>query len=150
LFPLVEKHCLGNDERSGFFRFDYSKAENLIIDRFLADIPAVDLEMPGFRFSHEYYLQGGMSVLRQKIKQQPLPPEIIRAIQREVQTPVIAQQILELVEQAVSFVSTTGGTLVQTLSDNVGEMSFGKYIKVVLLLEEVTSSRVVAQQVTSS
>jgi hypothetical protein len=147
LFPLLEKHCLINEDRSGFLQFDYTKAENLLIDRFLSDIPAVDLEMPGFRFSHEHYLQGGMSVLRQKIKQHPLPSDIIRAIQREVHTPVVAQQILELVEQAVSFVSTTGGTLVQTLSDNVGEMSFGKYIKVVLLLEEVTSSRVVAQQV---
>jgi hypothetical protein len=147
LLPLLEKHCLSNDSQSGRAGFDFVKAENLIIDRFLSDIPAVDLEMPGFRFAHEQYLQGGMSVLRQKIKQHPLPLDIIRAIQREVNTPVIAQQILELVEQAISFLSTTGGSFVQTLSDNVGDMSFGKYIKVVLLLDEVTSSRVVAQQV---
>lgn len=146
LLPLLEKHCLSSDQ-SGRVGYDFGKAENLIIDRFFSDIPAIDLEMPGFRFAHEQYLQGGMSVLRQKIRQHSLPLDIIRAIQREVNTPAVAQQILELVEQAVSFLSTTGGSFVQTLSDNVGDMIFGKYVKVVLLLDEVTSSRVVAQQV---
>lgn len=149
LLPLLEKHCVLHDNQSGFLGYDFAKAETLIIDRFLSDIPAIDLEMPGFRFAHENFLHGGMIVLRQKIKQHLLPQDIIRLIQREILTPVVAQQFIDLVEQAVSFISTTGGTLVQTLNENVGDMSLGQYMKSVLLLDDinVTISRVISDQV---
>lgn len=145
--PLLEMHCMTNDDKTGSIAYDFMKAENLIIDRFLADIPAIDLEMPGFRFSHEQHLQGGLSMLRQKIKQISLPQDIIRNIQREINTPANAQYLLELIEQVISFVSATGGSIVQTLSENVGEMFLGKYIRSVLLIEDELRSRVISQQV---
>lgn len=63
LIPLLEKHCLLRPSSSGTGvvgegKYDFAKAERLLVERFLLDVPAVDLEMPGFTFKHEQHLQG--------------------------------------------------------------------------------------------
>lgn len=144
--PLIEKHCMVLSS-TGKTAYDFAKAENLLIDRFLADVCAIDLEMPGFTFSHEQHLQGGLSSLRQKLKQKPLAPDVIRAIKRDITTPSQAQYILEIIETVVSFLSATGGSLVQTLNETVGDMLISKYMSTVLLMDEEIGARVIAQQV---
>ena len=66
LVPLFEKHCLlaphsssnGHTSIAGGMKYDFGKAERLLVERFLMDLPAVDLEMPGFTFKNEQHLQG--------------------------------------------------------------------------------------------
>jgi hypothetical protein len=80
LIPLLEKHCLlpssyssashgstGGGSRTstsdgsggaGGGKYDFAKAERLLVERLLLDVPAVDLEMPGFSFKNEQHLQG--------------------------------------------------------------------------------------------
>jgi hypothetical protein len=145
--PLIEKHCMIVSSVTGKTTYDYLKAENILIDRFLADVCAIDLEMPGFTFSHEQHLHGGLASLRQKLKQKVLSNDIIRAIKREITTPVQAQHILEILETVVSFLSATGGSLVQTLNDTIGDMLLSKYISTVLLMDDDINSRVITQQV---
>jgi hypothetical protein len=71
----LEKHCLllpssysggggrgnsggGGEGVGGGGKYDFAKAERLLVERFLLDVPAVDLEMPGFTFKNEQHLQG--------------------------------------------------------------------------------------------
>lgn len=136
LWPLLGKYSVVLDDRSGFLGYDFAKAENIIVERFLSDIPVIDLEIPGFRFSHEQYLHGGMTVLRQKIKQQLIPQDFVRLIQREISSPILAHKFLDHVEQVVSFISSTGGKMAP-FDENVGNMSLGEYLKTVLLIDEV-------------
>lgn len=145
LIPLLEKHCVVEGVSVG--GYDFAKAERIILDRFFADIPAIDMEMPGFTFLHEQHLKGGMAALRQKIKQEPIPDDVVRAITREINTPARAQVLLELIEQVASFVSATGGSYVQNLSDDLANMLLTKYVKTVLLVDEDIGCRVIAQQV---
>jgi hypothetical protein len=75
LIPLLEKHCLllpssapstagggGSGSSSGGMggggKYDFARAERLLVERFLLDVPAVDLEVPGFTFKNEQHLQG--------------------------------------------------------------------------------------------
>ena len=146
--PLLEKNCVVNGGGPGG-SYDFAKAERLIIDRFLSDIPAIDMEMPGFTFMHEQHLQGGMAALRQKIKQESLAPDLVRSIERDINTPAKAQVLLELIEQVASFVSATGGTYVKNLSEDSANMLLVKYVKTVLLVEEDIGCRVIAQQVSA-
>jgi hypothetical protein len=145
LIPLLEKHCVVEGVSVG--GYDFAKAEKIILDRFFADIPALDMEMPGFTFLHEQHLKGGMAALRQKIKQEPLTDDVARSITREINTPARAQVILELIEQVTSFVSATGGSYVQNLSEDLADMLLAKYVKTVLLVDEDIGCRVIAQQV---
>lgn len=147
LVPLLEKYCreAGSKQRSG--GYDFAKAEIILMDRFLADIPAVDLEMPGFTFVHEQHLRGGMAQLRQKLRQEPIKHDIVRAIQRDIQTPAQAQHVLELLETVVAFLSATGGSIVRTLDEMVGNMLLSKYVRTVLMAEDDFGSRAITQQV---
>ena len=74
LVPLLEKHCLLRPSSSssggaaaaaggGGGKYDFAKAERLLVERFLLDVPAVDLEMPGFTFKNEQHLQGSTTAL---------------------------------------------------------------------------------------
>ncbi len=60
LIPLLEKHCLVVSDafESVTGKYDFAKAERLLIERFLLDVPAVDLEVAGFTFKNEQFLQG--------------------------------------------------------------------------------------------
>jgi hypothetical protein len=44
LKPFLEKQCV-NLQATGSVEYDYAKAESYIIDRYLAGIPALDLEV---------------------------------------------------------------------------------------------------------
>ena len=52
LIPFFEKQCvtMTNDSSGGY---DFKKAEAMIIDRYLAGLPVIDLEQKLFVFSHE-------------------------------------------------------------------------------------------------
>jgi hypothetical protein len=146
LIPLLEKHCLllpssstsgaaGNVGGGGSSKYDFAKAERLLVERFLLDVPAVDLEMPGFTFKNEQHLQGGMAPLRQKLKQTPLSYELTQALLRDIKTPYQAQQILDLLETVIAFVTATGGSLITQLSEEkLGQMTLGKYVSEVLMM----------------
>lgn len=158
LIPLLEKYCMlyssdgdGNTRNS---KYDFVKAEKLLVERFLLDVSAVDLEMPGFTFKNEQHLQGGMGPLRQKLKQSLLPYETTQALLRDIKTPYQAQYILDLLETVIAFVTATGGTLVTKLSEEkLGQMKLGQYISDVLMLPVdggdglASISRVVQHQV---
>jgi len=158
LVPLLEKHCLLLPSSSkagagGGSKYDFAKAEKILVERFLLDVPAVDLEMSGFTFKNEQHLHGGMAPLRQKLKQTALPYETTQALLRDIKTPFQAQQILDLLETVIAFVTATGGSLITQLSEEkLGMMKLGQYVSEVLMLPVeggdggVSLSRVVQHQ----
>lgn len=57
------------------------------------------------------------------------------ALLRDIKTPQRAQQVLDLLETVVSFVTATGGSLIAQLSEEkLGRMKLGQYTNEVLML----------------
>jgi len=143
VIPYFAKQCV---TQSGY---DFSKAEARLIDQHLSGAPAIDLEMKTFTFAHEQHLQGGLAPLKAKIPQERLAPEICEAIARELASPTRAQAILDLLETVVPFIVSTGGSYVEKLSTDVGDLMLAQYIKTVLLMEDAmgTLGRAISAQV---
>jgi hypothetical protein len=100
-----------------------------------------------FVFAHEQHMQGGLGALRQKVRQETLPMDVEEAVRRDVSTPAQAQLILDILETAISLLSSIGGSFVQQLDDAVGDMTLGRYLKTVLLMDEDLGSRAITTQV---
>lgn len=49
------------------------QAEARLVDHYLARVPAIDLEMKTFTFTHEQHLEGGLEPLKAKVRQEELP-----------------------------------------------------------------------------
>jgi hypothetical protein len=62
-------------------------------------------------------------------------------------SPAEAQRILQLLGTAVDFLGATGGAVLQSLSEGLGDMLLAKYLKTVLLVEGEIESRAIARQV---
>ena len=127
--------------------YDFDKAEKLLVDKYLSSITAIDLEMRGFNYQHEQHLQGGIVALKQKIKQFDMDIDIENAIRRDITQPSTAQQIIELLETVVSFLIATGGSVMQTLTEQTGDMLLVEYMKNVLLIQDKLASRTISSQV---
>ena len=142
IIPFFEKQCM---TQSGY---DFGKAEARLIDHHLLRVPAIDLEMRVFTYSHEQHLRGGLAPLKAKIVQEALPPEMQEAIARELGSPTRASAILEMLETVVSFITATGGSFVATLDTSVRDLQLAMYIKTVLLMDEgVELGRVITTNV---
>jgi hypothetical protein len=127
--------------------YDFTKAEAMLIDRYLTGLPAIDLEQSGFVYTQEQ--QGAINILRQKLRQERLPVDIIDAIKRDIANPAQAQRILQLLGNVIDFLGATGGAVLQSLGEGLGDMPLIKYARTVLLLEEDFGSRAIARQVRS-
>ena len=130
LLPFWAKQCVTTDGG-----YDFGKAETRLLD-LLARVPALDLEVSAFTFSHEQHLTGGLAPLKAKVAQEALPRDAADAIRRELGPQgARAQRVLELLETVASFLAATGGSLAATL-DAVGDLSLHGYVKSVLLLDD--------------
>ena len=58
VLPLLEKHCFLQEGKEANQKYDFAKAERLLIEHFLVGLPVVDLEVPGFTFKNEQHLKG--------------------------------------------------------------------------------------------
>ena len=59
------------------------------------------------------------------------------ALDRDIRTPSEAQQLLDVVEPVIAFVSNTGGSLISHLNDEkLGRMKVSQYIQDVLLVPQ--------------
>jgi hypothetical protein len=144
LIPFFEKQCMRTSE-GGTQGYDFYKAEAMLVDRVLVNLPAIDLEQQGFSFSHEEIGSTGISILRQKVKQEPLARDISSVIKRDLSNPATALGLLNLVETAISFLGGTGGLVVKSFNEAQGDMLFSKYLKNILLVTEELQSRTVSQ-----
>jgi hypothetical protein len=142
---FLEKQCVSTDGGSGTAGYNFAKAEARLIERYLTALPAIDLEQSGFVYAHEQ--QGTLTTLRQKLRQEALPADIITAIKKDFTSPAQSQRMLDTLEVVIDFLGATGGSMVATLDNNLREMLLTKYIKTVLLVDDEIESRVVAQQV---
>jgi len=144
--PFLEKQCVSITS-SG--EYDFKKAEARLLNHYFPTVPAMDLELRAFVFAHEQHLSGGMAPLRQKVKQQPLPPDTEDAIRRDITTPAQASRCIEVLETAISFLTATGGSFMKRLDETVGEMMLLQYLRTVLLMDDTTQigSRAIIQQV---
>jgi len=147
--PFLAGRCVAPAASGGGVRYDFAKAEDRLLHRHFADTPAVDLELRAFTFAREERLAGGLGPLRQKVAQAPLPPDTQDAIRRDVTTPAQAARCMEVLETAIGFLTTTGGSFVKRLDESAGEMMLHQYLRTVLLMEDTSAlgSRAVAQQV---
>jgi hypothetical protein len=138
---FLEKQCVTQAAPG----FDFAKAESRLIDRYLCNLPAIDLEQSGFTYAHEQ--EGTLVVLRQKLRQEPLAPDMLEAIKRDFSNPANSQKMMETLEVVIDFLGSTGGAIVETLDTTLGDMLLSKYISTVLMDPTEIGSRIVAQQV---
>ncbi len=119
--------------------FDFARAEGCILS-LLASKPAIHLELRLFNFTNE---QVSASLLRTKVAQNPLPPEVRRDVARDLASPSEAQACLDTVLVCISFLQGTGTF---RLDEEVGETFLVDYVANVLLMKNVTlGSRTLAQ-----
>jgi hypothetical protein len=87
--------------------------------------------------------------LRQKVRQEPLPLDVMTAIHTDLGPGgmAAARGVLELLETVISFLTATGGSYVQRL--DVGDKLLMDYVRNVLLLEAegATHSSTLAREV---
>eukprot|EP00455_Lapot_gusevi_P008910 TRINITY_DN1393_c0_g1_i11.p1 TRINITY_DN1393_c0_g1~~TRINITY_DN1393_c0_g1_i11.p1 ORF type:complete len:543 (+),score=276.56 TRINITY_DN1393_c0_g1_i11:197-1630(+) len=147
--PFVEQQCVQFSE-TGNLVYDFKNAEQFLLDMYLSGKPLIDLEV---RMMQYIGSDGGSSsinidLLRQKLKQEPLPKDILQLALKELGSPQAARHCLELLETCVSFLQETGGHLVQQLASDVAEKTLGEYVRTLLLMEDgAIGSQVVSQQV---
>lgn len=135
IVPYLEKSCVTwNADGAGY---EFAKAESFVVDRVLAGLPSIDFELPGFQYTFEQHLQGGLASLRTKVKQSPLSREVNETIRRDISTPALAYNTIGFLETVISFLTATGGAIVEKLDDQLGEMLLSEYTSSILMMEDV-------------
>jgi hypothetical protein len=149
--PFLEKQCvLMGSSMTGSARgvsYDFQKAQLRLIERYFSNVPVIDYEMQRYQFAHEQVQGGGIASLREKISQEVIPLDIARNIENDLTSPAEAAAVLEIVETAISFISSTGGSMVKTLDRQLGETLFSEYIRTVLLIQEDLLSRSISKNI---
>jgi len=116
---------------------DYFAAEQFLLDTFFAAKSPIDLNLKLFEFANERMTS--KSAMDEKVPQEPLPRELSERIERGVSSIAFAQQCLELVEVCMNFLQATGGSVVSSLGDDVGNKLLLVYIRDVLLMKDSES-----------
>jgi len=133
------------DEADGESRVDEGKAE-AISDEIQSsfELPAIEralahsvlaratqlvVHVHHFEYQGELLRTGKMSALKERVPQRPLPPALLQAICEEVDTAQKQQALLQLLEQAVAFLSALG-------TPATAEQPLHEYALAVLLLPE--------------
>ena len=141
---FVEKQCVRNS-KTGSVIYDFRAAEQYLLDRFLSGKPLIDLVVRMVQFTDAAGV-ANTSLLRQKVEQVPLPPDMAASVVKDLGGPTKAQVCLDLLETCISFLQSTGGSYIQHL--DVGEKTLGEYTKDVLLMKDAEfGSRVVSHSV---
>jgi len=151
--PYMEKHCVQVSD-SGSIIYDFANAEQYLLEVVLSGKALLDLEVRTIQFTNAASSgdSGNVSLLAQKVKQQPLPRDIAENILKELRSPVEALHCLELLEVCISFLLTTGGSFAQHLDEQVSNKLLSKYIKQDLLMDDNSKesefdSKTISQQV---
>jgi len=151
--PYMEKHCVQVSD-NGSISYDFANAEQYLLEVVLSGKPLLDLEVRTMQFTNAASSgdSGNVSLLAQKVKQQPLPRDISENILKELRSPVEALRCLELLEVCISFLLTTGGSFAQHLDEQVANKLLSKYIKQDLLMDDNSKesefdSKTISQQV---
>jgi len=120
----------------------------------LAGKALLDLEVRTIQYTNAASSgdSGNVSLLAQKVKQQPLPRDIAENILKELRSPVEALHCLELLEVCISFLLTTGGSFAQHRDELVSNKLLSKHSKQDLLMDDNSKesefdSKTISQQV---
>lgn len=139
---FVEKQCV-RLSNLGKVEYDFANAERYLLDVVLSGKPLLDLVVRMIQYSDD--VVASSVLLKQKVRQEPLPKSIQQKILREIGTPAKSHACLELLETCVSFLQATGGSAIQRL--NVGDRLLGEYARSVLLLDADFGSATVSSEV---
>jgi hypothetical protein len=66
---FLEKQCMQLSASGMGVQYDFGKAQDRIVDKYLLGLPVIEMELPLFAFSLEQSLNGNLEQLKQKIKQ---------------------------------------------------------------------------------
>ena len=131
--PYVGKHCVHYAE-SGNQVYDFEAAEKFLIERYFYNKPLINLRLPGFSYADDVQATARTS-LKGKVTQERIPLELESTIKREFTTPAAAQLVLRRLETCINFLNATGGSFVERLGDEVGEMALSSYLADDLLMD---------------
>jgi hypothetical protein len=127
----IEEQCIQINE-AGHVVFDFACAQQYLLDTILMGKPVFELQIRMVSSGAEskiYALNG-------KVAQEPLPPDVLQSLVKELASPMAIRACLELLENAAAFLQETGGLLAQRL--DVGDKLFGAYIATDLLMDATT------------
>ena len=134
--PYVSKHCVHYGAAgSGDIVYDFEAAEKFLIERYFYNKPLINLALPGFSYADDVQATARTS-LKGKVPQERIPRELETTIKREFTTPAAAQLVLRRLETCINFLNATGGSFVERLGDEVGEMGLSSYLADDLLMDE--------------
>ena len=120
--------------QGGTLHYDFVAIEQFIVDRYLAGKPVIKPEIAMFEFVDEQRSTTGIKGLRQKLTQFDIPSDIRDRIRSEIGTLENARVVLRLLDTIISFVQSTGGTLVKHLDVQAGELLLHEYSRDMLLV----------------
>jgi hypothetical protein len=112
----------------------YFAAEQFLLDTFFAAKFPIDLNLKLFEFANEKMTS--KSAMDEKVPQEPIPKEISERVERGLSSIAFAQQCLELIEVCMNFLQATGGSIVGSLGEDVGNKLLLVYIRDVLLMKD--------------
>jgi len=134
--PYVAKHCLHYGAAgSGEVVYDFEAAEKFLIESYFYNKPLINLHLPGFSYADDVQATARTS-LKGKVHQERIPLDLEATINREFTTPAAAQLVLRRLETCINFLNATGGSFVERLGDEVGEMALSSYLEKDLLMDE--------------
>jgi len=147
--PYLEKQCVLITSGSGSrgISYDFQKAQMRLIERYFSNVPVIDLEIQTYQYAHEQVSSGGIDFLRQKVPQEEIPLDIIEGIKNDMPSPADAQMVMEIVETAIAFLSSTGGMMVKSLGSGVSDMLLADYVRTVLLIQDELPSRTISKNI---
>jgi len=134
--PYVSKLCVHYGAAgSGDIVYDFEAAEKFLIERYFYNKPLINLALPGFSYADDVQATARTS-LKDKVRQDRIPLELEKTIKREFTTPAAAQLVLRKLETCINFLNATGGSFVERLGDEVGEIALSTYLADDLLMGE--------------
>lgn len=148
---FVEKQCV-HVSKSGSIAYDFDKAEQRVVEKYLTGLPIIESEIQAFIYSENFKSQKSQILedLKQKLRQDPLDNDIVESLQKDLGA-AAAQTCLETLETTISYLKETGGSKVTELASSVREMKFSKYLQVYLMFndveERVGNSKLIVQEV---
>jgi len=142
VLPVVEKQCVAYTA-SNDIQYDFKKAEDWLIDRFLTSKPVIDVELREFEYPGDSVI-AKREILQGKIAQEALSPDVEDDIRNELSTAARAARSLRAAEMCVSFITASSAELHST----VGEKILEEYVHDTLLIEgDVLQSRVISKDI---
>ncbi|MDC0366871.1 ATP-binding protein [bacterium] len=97
------RRCVSHNARTGRIEYDLELANSILVDKFLSHCPTIKFVPDSLKitFMGTGTKRDALSALRHKIRQQPLPPDVVASLEKNVPTRQLAKGCLDDLDNAL-------------------------------------------------